>query len=355
MYDAVHAVHDAFVEHLDIDRHREELSHIPLPDGATDVEREFLDLLREVSIMNAALILGNFEPTWAAVRERVSYNDVLDVMAYCEQEYLTASDIQHWVRNMTEIGRTRFAEEIREEVAAQLRSAQDVEGVNIVESIYRRWADVKLTPNQIIQLLVDEGFDELAAQDRAGKDLRAGIRIWARQAKRDPTQYVSLGHHRFVMPEKSRRMPPHASMLLDRRMSEMVREAENTVRTRHGVRAVGEGWVSESALAAKLRTHFPELDMVRHARPAWLAPQHLDIYFPAINLGLEYQGEQHSKPIARFGGEAAFVMQQERDERKRRLCAENDCVLIEVHPGYRIDDVLEQVQAVLARSADRPV
>ena len=43
----------------------------------------------------------------------------------------------------------------------------------------------------------------------------------------------------------------------------------------------------------------------------------LDIYVPELLLGLEYQGEQHFKPIHYFG---EYETQQLRDEEKRQAC-----------------------------------
>ncbi|WP_309066823.1 hypothetical protein [Microbacterium sp.] len=121
------------------------------------------------------------------------------------------------------------------------------------------------------------------------------------------------------------------------------REAENTVRENAGMPRIGEGWVSEVDLYHRLRDAFTETRVIHQGRPRWLGQQSLDILFPAWKVAVEYQGEQHSRPVELFGGEAAFAAQQERDERKRRLCRENDHALIEVFPGYDIEEVLAQV------------
>lgn len=73
----------------------------------------------------------------------------------------------------------------------------------------------------------------------------------------------------------------------------------------------------------------------------------LDIYFPARSVGVEYQGVQHTRPVELFGGEEAFKIQQKRDRNKRALCESNRCALIEVHPGYNLDDVIEAVCAAI--------
>lgn len=61
----------------------------------------------------------------------------------------------------------------------------------------------------------------------------------------------------------------------------------------------------------------------------WLGKQSLDIYIPESRIGIEYQGEQHYKAVEIWGGEAALKKNQERDLRKKKLCAENGVVLLE--------------------------
>lgn len=51
--------------------------------------------------------------------------------------------------------------------------------------------------------------------------------------------------------------------------------------------------------------------------------QHIDIFIPRYNIGIEYQGEQHFEAIDFFGGEKALIKTQERDQRKRELCKEH--------------------------------
>lgn len=49
-----------------------------------------------------------------------------------------------------------------------------------------------------------------------------------------------------------------------------------------------------------------------------------------IKKCIEYNGEQHYKPVELFGGEKAFQEQKERDERKRKWCKENNIELLEI-------------------------
>lgn len=86
----------------------------------------------------------------------------------------------------------------------------------------------------------------------------------------------------------------------------------------------------------------------RHGKPAWLAPQHLDIWFPDNNLAIEFQGLQHFIPVDYFGGESRFRDQSERDLRKRRLCESNGCHLVIVDQDYEQEALLKVVGASLS-------
>lgn len=120
-------------------------------------------------------------------------------------------------------------------------------------------------------------------------------------------------------------------------------EAEDAYRESIGVPKIGEGWINETALFHKIKEHYKDYDIIHHGHPKWLGKQHLDIYFTKENIGIEYQGIQHYKAVDHFGGEDGLAKNQERDERKRQLCAENSCILIAIDEGYEFNDVVSQI------------
>ena len=71
----------------------------------------------------------------------------------------------------------------------------------------------------------------------------------------------------------------------------ILRDAENSYRQSVGVKNVGEAWTSEMNLLNELRQLFSNTEIIHHASPDWLGRQHLDIFFPKYNIGVEYQGE----------------------------------------------------------------
>ncbi|MBF4459509.1 hypothetical protein [Pseudoclavibacter sp. VKM Ac-2867] len=128
----------------------------------------------------------------------------------------------------------------------------------------------------------------------------------------------------------------------------LMRRAENQARTNANLPRVGEGLVGEIELLNLIRDSFPGEVVIHQGRLEWLRPQSLDIYLPDRNIGIEYQGIQHSRPVDFFGGKEAFEDQQSRDSRKRHLCESNGMVLVEVHPGYSPGAVVAQVRAVVS-------
>ena len=79
-------------------------------------------------------------------------------------------------------------------------------------------------------------------------------------------------------------------------------------------------WQSETELFELLKKAFKDYQVDRHAQPIWLAPQHLDIFVPALSLAVEYMGKQHYEPVEFFGGSAGFEKNVERDRRKVEIC-----------------------------------
>ena len=55
-----------------------------------------------------------------------------------------------------------------------------------------------------------------------------------------------------------------------------------------------------------------------------------DFYLPKLNTCIEYDGEQHYRPVSRFGGEEAFKRQQIRDKLKNEYCKKNNIKLIRI-------------------------
>lgn len=126
-----------------------------------------------------------------------------------------------------------------------------------------------------------------------------------------------------------------------------LRESENDLRVSRELPKIGEGWISETELFYHVRTEFPNLNVIHHGRPEWLGRQHLDIFIEDFNIGIEYQGKQHSQSVEYFGGDTSFTKQLMLDEKKKSICKDYSCELIEVFPDYNLQVVLEQISEII--------
>ncbi|MEK7484266.1 MAG: hypothetical protein AABZ60_08035, partial [Planctomycetota bacterium] len=120
-------------------------------------------------------------------------------------------------------------------------------------------------------------------------------------------------------------------------------DAENHIRNKLGLPRIGEGWISETIAFYTLKNALPNELIIQHAKPTWLGRQHLDIFLPKRGIAIEFQGEQHFRPVEFFGGLATFEANLERDKRKRELCKANNCRLIEIEKGYDFESLLSKI------------
>lgn len=134
--------------------------------------------------------------------------------------------------------------------------------------------------------------------------------------------------------------------------SSLVFNFQNDFRVSKGIPKIGEGWVSETELYYLLKYEFKDDEVIHHGKPKWLGRQHVDIWFPKYNVGIEYQGLQHDKPVEYFGGEESFLKGQLRDERKKELFIENNSSLIEVREGYKIELIIDNIKTLIKSNLD---
>ena len=132
-----------------------------------------------------------------------------------------------------------------------------------------------------------------------------------------------------------RTIPRDAEKELKKKFNKAKRELKNTfinfTREEFGFRKVGERWISETIVFKIVSSIFPNHEILRHYRPDWLEKLELDIFLPNLNLGIEYQGQQHFYPIKAWGGDVAFKKLQERDKKKVRICKNRNIKLIHIN------------------------
>lgn len=237
---------------------------------------------------------------------------------------------------------------VLEDLQAEFDAFHDEHGVSLVGHFWRR-------------LHADEPLDEIAESLEELVGIHYSVERIAELVAYGRTfdPYTMTAFARFEGYERPISVPwhwgnPYAFEGLFRAfLRRMFRASENRARQDAGLPRVGEGLVSEIRLLRELRELFPDERLEHQVRPWWLAPQSLDIVFHGRNIAIEYQGAQHSRPVEFFGGQSAFEKQQERDATKRWLCKEHGMTLIEVHPDYLLDDVVQQIGDDLAASAPK--
>jgi hypothetical protein len=123
--------------------------------------------------------------------------------------------------------------------------------------------------------------------------------------------------------------------------------SENEFRESKNIPRIGENWIEETRLYNQIKADFPNLLTIQHGRPKFLGKQHYDIWIPKIKTAIEYQGEQHYKPIEFFGGEDNYKNQLERDRRKLQIGIENGIDLICVNNGYEYKLIFDKIKSKL--------
>lgn len=69
---------------------------------------------------------------------------------------------------------------------------------------------------------------------------------------------------------------------------------------------------------------------------------HFDFWLPKYKIAIEYDGEQHFRPIKYFGGKRAFKIEKIRDHIKNRYCNTHHIKLIRIAYNQSIKKVLSE-------------
>jgi hypothetical protein len=133
-----------------------------------------------------------------------------------------------------------------------------------------------------------------------------------------------------------------------RTITPKLREIESEIRVSKGFNIVGS-FTNESILFTKLKETYKEYNVISQGSPKWLGRQRIDIYFTDLNIGIEYQGDQHFLPISYFGGEEGLKQRIILDSRKEKLCLENNCKLFCVDKNYSFEDLKYKIDVEIEK------
>jgi hypothetical protein len=129
-----------------------------------------------------------------------------------------------------------------------------------------------------------------------------------------------------------------------------MKNAENIIRKLVGFPLIGEGWVSETDLYKRIKSEFPNLEVIHHGRPSFLLNQEYDIWIPKFKIAIEYQGIQHFTTIDHWGGEEGLTKRQELDKKKYKISSQNGVTLFYAKEGYNFPELLQKIKATIEKS-----
>ncbi len=124
---------------------------------------------------------------------------------------------------------------------------------------------------------------------------------------------------------------------------------ENELRQYFGYPKIGEKWISETNLYKLIQEIFPDFNPIFHYRGKEMKGLELDIFIPELNLGIEYQGEQHFQAIEHWGGIEGLNRRKQNDKIKIQLCKENKYHFVEFSfkDDINRDFVIEKLEKTL--------
>ena len=207
------------------------------------------------------------------------------------------------------------------------------------------WEEEKKISNQkIVEFKKDQPFTKY---DNTLKNFKKSYKFQGYTSK----YWLSYNEHKLMLCENTGLTKTSFIYYVENSILEIfsvfIHSLQNEFRVSRGIPKIGEGWVSETDLYYKLQGHFSPKKVIHHGKPKWLGKQHVDIWFPEYKIGIEYQGQQHDRPIEFFGGEKSFEENKKRDERKRMLFKENNAFLIEVREGFDFEILCEEIKSFI--------
>lgn len=201
-----------------------------------------------------------------------------------------------------------------------------------------------------------------AAQPFFDKHSKEIIKLWHTQReawfrKRYEEKFKKPAPEEFMekMPKNSHstaawRIKPYISRLFEPCDYEDFHvDMEALYRQQAGLPAKGEGWVSQTYLAKCVKEVLVGYEVILEATPKWLGRQRLDIFVPALNLAIEYQGEQHYFALEHWGGEQGLRDREIIDKAKRDACQQAGVRLIEWN--YKTPISIQSVQAAIEEAS----
>jgi hypothetical protein len=116
-------------------------------------------------------------------------------------------------------------------------------------------------------------------------------------------------------------------------------------------------WITEELVYRLTKKIFKGYKVLYQHRPDFLisnlgGQMSYDVFIPHLSIAIEYQGEQHFKPVDFFGGQDSLIRTQERDILKKVLSEENNIKLIYIYYYENVTESLIKFKIDEALTAD---
>lgn len=105
--------------------------------------------------------------------------------------------------------------------------------------------------------------------------------------------------------------------------------------------AAGERFARQAMIVDAARRYWPNERVITNARRRdvpELDGLEIDVWIPALRLGIEHQGQQHYQAVSAWGGEQSLARTKANDARKRKLCKQHGIGLYEIRYDEPLDD-----------------
>mgnify|MGYP006111206495 CR=1 FL=1 len=109
-------------------------------------------------------------------------------------------------------------------------------------------------------------------------------------------------------------------------------------------------WKSQNRLFSLLKSVFKNYVIHEDYSPEFLKLQRYDVWFPDLNIAVEYNGLQHYEPVDFFGGEEGLEKQLEYDEKKQKLSDQNGVNLFIVNEGYDLELLVNDIKSIINKA-----
>ena len=81
------------------------------------------------------------------------------------------------------------------------------------------------------------------------------------------------------------------------------------------------------------------------------SPLKFDVYLPNQSIYIEYDGEQHFRPVKSWGGQKGFDLTIKRDKVKNEFCIKNNITLYRISYKDNIDEKMKEILSLISKSS----